>query len=205
MILPGLTNYIADLITEFDLIPPARKATLERLSGYINTEMEQGNPIQLNFICTHNSRRSQIGQIWMATIAHHFQLNNIHTFSGGTETTAFNIRAVEALKRLGFVINGDSQENPHYQVQFATDGPTLECFSKTYDDPSSPTKDFAAIMVCDHADANCPFIPGAAFRLSLPYEDPKVADDTPEEQAKYEERIRQIGRELLYVGSQIQV
>ena len=53
-------------------------------------------------------------------------------------------------------------------------------------------------MTCSDADENCPFIPGAEMRLPLTYEDPKEADDKPEERAVYDERVRQIGREIFY-------
>jgi arsenate reductase len=58
-------------------------------------------------------------------------------------------------------------------------------------------------MTCSEADRNCPNVVGATLRLPLPYEDPKAADDTPEEAARYDERSLQIATELLYVFSQV--
>ena len=43
--------------------------------------------------------------------------------------------------------------------------------------------------------------PGAATRLSLPFDDPKVFDNTAQEPRKYDERCEQIARELLFVFS----
>ena len=103
-----------------------------------------------------------------------------------------------ALERAGFPIKNPGGENPRYEVDYALDTAPLICFSKTYDDPINPKAQFAAIMTCSDADENCPFIPGAELRLPLTYEDPKIADDTPQEAACYEERLRQIGREILY-------
>ena len=193
-----LQSYIEIIQNELDLIPVDRKGLLQQFADYISTKKKLNAAIQLNFICTHNSRRSHISQIWAATAAAFFDLNSITTFSGGTEATAFNPRAVAALKRVGFKIENPGGENPHYSVTFSDDQPALECFSKTFDDPFNPKKDFAAIMTCSHADENCPFIPGASFRLALNYEDPKIADDTPQETERYDERVRQIGRELFY-------
>jgi arsenate reductase len=105
---------------------------------------------------------------------------------------------VAALQRTGFKIDSPGGENPHYQVAFAETQSLLVCYSKTFDDVVNPKSGFAAIMTCSDADENCPFIPGAAFRLPLTYDDPKVADGTPEETARYDERVRQIGREILY-------
>ena len=197
-IYPNIIQLIDQLRSESAIISAERKEVLHRLADYISGKVKEGTPIQLNFICTHNSRRSHLGQIWAACAATYFGIDSIETFSGGTEATAFNPRAVAALERVGFQIINPGGENPHYQVSFGQDAPTLECFSKVYDDPFNPKKDFAAIMTCSDADENCPFIPGASFRLSLTYEDPKVADNTPEESAKYDERVQQIGRELLY-------
>lgn len=195
---PLLSDYIEKLIEEVDLIPEPRKELLAQLAAYIRKKSANDNPVALNFICTHNSRRSHLSQIWAATAANYYSLDNISTYSGGTEATAFNPRAVAAMERVGFKIENPNGHNPHYLVSFSPNGPVLECFSKTFDDAFNPQKDFAAIMTCSDADENCPFIPGAELRLPLTYNDPKEADDTPEETARYDERVRQIGREIFY-------
>lgn len=192
-----LQVYVSTLIEEEPLIPLARQQALAKLASYIN-EKQKGQSIALNFICTHNSRRSHLGQIWTAVAAAFYGLDHINTFSGGTEATAFNPRAVAAMIRAGFKIENPGGENPHYQVAYGAGGPPLECFSKVYDDPFNPRDNFAAIMTCSDADENCPIIPGAEMRLALTYEDPKAADDTPEEAQRYDERVRQIGREIFY-------
>ena len=178
-------------------IPEDRKALLNHLSAYVADRRKEGKPVYLNFICTHNSRRSHISQIWAAAAAAYYGIEDIHCFSGGTEATAFNPRAVAAMQRAGFSIENPGGENPHYRVSFSPGGLALECFSKVYDDPFNPKSDFAAVMTCSHADENCPFIPGAT-RISITYDDPKVADDTPQETARYDERVRQIGCELFF-------
>jgi arsenate reductase len=195
---PALSAYIRGVLQEDDLIPEERKELLARLANYIRTRRANGRPVALNFICTHNSRRSHLSQIWAATAAHYYGLNHVATYSGGTEATAFNPRAVAAMERAGFQIADPGGDNPHYRVSFSPRVPALECFSKTFDDPGNPDKDFAAIMTCSDADENCPFIPGAEFRLPLTYDDPKEADDKPEETGRYDERVRQIGREIFY-------
>jgi arsenate reductase len=195
---PVLKEYIEELLGEIHLIPEERKELLVQLATYIREKSANDHPVALNFICTHNSRRSHLGQIWAATAANYYGLDNVSTYSGGTEATAFNPRAVAAMKRAGFQIENPGGNNPHYRVSFSPDAPALECFSKTFDDPFNPQKNFAAIMTCSDADENCPFIPGVELRLPLTYNDPKEADDTPEETARYDERVRQIGREIFY-------
>ena len=195
---PSLQAYIKNLLEEGSLISKERKEVLSLLANYMAQKKMAGQPVSLNFICTHNSRRSHISQIWAATAATYYKLGGIETFSGGTEATAFNPRAVAAMERAGFQIKNPGGSNPHYEFSFSQEAPALHCFSKTFDDPFNPKKDFAAIMTCSDADENCPFISGAEWRLSLTYEDPKEADGTPEETERYDERVRQIGREIFY-------
>lgn len=202
---PKLTSYISDIIQEADRIPEERKVLLKKLATYILKKQEKGESVNLTFICTHNSRRSHISQIWAATAAAWYGLNSISTYSGGTEATAFNPRAVSAMERAGFQMEDPGGDNPHYQVYFSEEASPVECFSKTFDDPFNPEKGFAAIMTCSDADENCPFIPGVELRLPLTYDDPKEADDTPQETSRYDERVRQIGREIFYAMQLVNV
>jgi arsenate reductase len=195
---PAVQSYMDSLVSEFELIPEERKTALKQMAAYIKAQKDSAHPVELTFICTHNSRRSHLGQIWAAAAADYYKVDGVTTYSGGTEATAFNPRAVAAMERAGFVIDNPGGTNPRYRVHLASGDEGLICFSKKYDDIANPQKDFAAIMTCSQADAECPFIPGAKFRLSLPYNDPKEADGTPEETARYDERCRQIGREMMY-------
>jgi arsenate reductase len=201
---PKLQQYADSLTREFDLISEERKLVLAQLADFVRNELSNSSlPVQLTFICTHNSRRSHMGQIWAAAAAAFYQIEGIETYSGGTEATAFNPRAVRAMERAGFTIENPGGDNPHYVVHMNEGDAGLICYSKVYNDTANPQKNFAAIMTCSQADADCPFIPGAKFRLSLPYNDPKEADNTPQETERYDERCRQIGRELMYAFSLI--
>lgn len=196
---PELEQYIAALLPAMEQIGEERKQRLLGVARYIEGRIQAGEPVNLTFICTHNSRRSHFGQIWAAAAAAWYGIGNVCTWSGGTEATAFNPRAVRAVEQAGFRVENPGGDNPHYSVRFSDEGPALECFSKTFDDPHNPQRDFAAIMTCSDADENCPFIPGAAYRAPITYEDPKEADGTPEEAARYAERCRQIGGEMFFV------
>ena len=79
----------------------------------------------------------------------------------------------------------------------------VEAFSKKFDHSINPNRDFAAIMTCSEADKNCPFIPGAALRIPIRYQDPKVYDGTPQASEQYEATAQLIAKEMLYVFSQI--
>lgn len=204
-IYPNLENYLEALRQETDHIPPQRRQTLRRLGTYLREQLDRSGRARLTFICTHNSRRSHLAQVWLATLAAHFGYDGIETYSGGTAVTACNPRTVAALERAGFRVEDPGGDNPRYRIHFSAEAPPLVAWSKLYDDPANPTEDFAAVMTCSEADADCPFIPGAAIRIPLTYEDPKVADGTPEEAARYDERTRQIGRELLWLVEELAI
>ena len=183
-------------------IPENRKKVLQPLIDFIQQQKNSGEAIKLNFICTHNSRRSQLAQVWAQAISAHFGIKT-ECFSGGTEETAFFKNAVETLRETGFIIKSGSGENPHFQVFYSEEAEPLVCYSKVYDAPENPTENFAAVMTCSHADENCPFIPGSKARIPLDYKDPKQFDDTPLAMEKYEERSDQIASEMIYVFQNI--
>jgi len=200
-----LENYCQNFKNEFHLISEDRQQQLEELAHYIFQKQNNNQLTKLNVICTHNSRRSHIGQLWLAAAALFYKKNNIHTYSGGTEATAFNHRSVAALRRVGFeIVTADSAvENPIYFATFGFSHTPLKMFSKKYDHANNPEKEFAAIMVCSDADEACPVILGADDRFALTFEDPKRFDDTNLESKKYDERVRQIGREMFYLMSKV--
>ncbi len=201
-----LHNYCKNFEDEFHLIPDERKTKLEELSQYISQKQKNNQPTRLNVICTHNSRRSHIGQLWLSAAGLFYGKNEIHTYSGGTEATAFNHRSVAALRRAGFeIVTSDSTvENPIYFATFGFSHSPLKMFSKKYDHAENPQSEFAAIMVCSDADEGCPVILGAENRFALTFDDPKHFDNTNLESEKYDERVRQIGREMFYVMKNVE-
>ena len=181
-------------------LQPERLQELNDLAAWV-AGRDEANCI---FICTHNSRRSHMGAIWAQAAAWHFGLDGVRTFSGGTEATAFNPRAVAALRGLGvrIVPVDENGGNMIYQVGLQADRPEFDVFSKVYSDPVNPSEGFAAVMTCSDADEACPLVFGADARFATPYVDPKISDGTPEEAATYRERAMQIGAEMFYVMRQ---
>lgn len=199
---PELSTYIEKSILTFDGIDAERKTELAEISAYIKDKKHEGEQVNLTFICTHNSRRSHFGQIWAQVAADFYGIDGIQTFSGGTEATAFNERSVAALQRAGLKIEKLSEgKNPKYKVKWHEQHKGVEAFSKVYDEKPNPKKNFCAVMTCSHADENCPFIPGADFRVAIPYDDPKVADGKENESEIYDLRCQQIAQECLYIFS----
>ncbi len=196
-----LSQYCSSLEEEFNSIPKTRQGDLLKLSHYLKQKWSQHIAPKIIVICTHNSRRSHLGQLWLATGAAYYGLGKIETYSGGTEATAFNPRAVAAAQRAGFQIstNDETVSNPQYQITWQDDMTPYVAFSTRFDTPPNPTENFGAIMVCTSADEACPYVPGADFRIALPFNDPKAYDGTDLESAKYDEACRLIGREMLFV------
>ncbi len=200
----SIKTYGDEIVKEFDSIPAERKILLEKISSYIQQKKQEHKPIQLVYVCTHNSRRSHFGQIWAQVAAHFYNIKNVRTFSGGTEATAFNINAINAIKRVGFRIEKTTDSaNPLYHLYFDETEKPIQCFSKVYHDNANPKHEFAAIMTCSDAEENCPFIPGVELRIGTTYDDPKAFDNTPLQDSKYDERCKQIALETFYVFSKI--
>ena len=201
---PALAEHVRDHVRRIDAIAPPRREALDQLAAWIAERRAASEPVRLLFICTHNSRRSHMGQLWAATAAAYFGVDDVTTFSGGTEATAFNPRAVASLRRAGFVIDtSDDGDNPRYEVSYSTSRPAMQAWSKVYDDAANPSDGFAAVMTCSAADEACPFVRGADVRIAIPYDDPKAADGTPAEAATYDARSAQIATEMLYVFSRV--
>lgn len=76
-------------------------------------------------------------------------------------------------------------------------------YSKKYTDSQNPQSDFGAIMVCSDADKSCPLVEGADARFSLPYDDPRYYDNSPSQELKYDETVREIAREMFYLVDQV--
>lgn len=195
-----------ELISTFNVesITESRKQILDPLIDFIQQKTDKKEEIRLNFICTHNSRRSHFAQVWAQTMAHYFHIKNVFCYSGGTEATALFPMVAETLKKSGFEVNIISESNnPIYSIKYAENKHPVIGFSKKLDDDFNPKSKFAAIMTCDSANEACPYVPGAEKRIPITFEDPKVFDNTPQQAEKYNERSLQIATELFYVFSQI--
>lgn len=197
-----IENVIKNL--NLENITAERKETLQPLVDFIQTKATNQQEIRLNLICTHNSRRSHLSQIWAQTASAYFNVKNVFCYSGGTEATAMFPMVALTLKKQGFKIKTISEgNNPVYAVKYALNEPPIIAFSKTYDDDFNPQSEFVAIMTCSQADGGCPFIAGAEKRVAITFDDPKAFDNTPLQAEKYEERSLQIASEMFYVFSQI--
>lgn len=200
-----LTTIIAEIESlDLNSISEERKKVLESLISFIQNKYNKGEDIRLNFICTHNSRRSHLSQIWAQTLAGYFSIKNVFSYSGGTEATALFPVVSETLKKSGFDISIIAEgQNPIYSIKYSSNEHPIIGFSKTFDNAFNPQSNFAAILTCSHADENCPNIAGAEQRIPLTYIDPKVSDNTPMQKETYYNRSIQIATEMKYIFSNI--
>lgn len=189
----------------FENISNDRKNILQPLIDYIQGKVNSKKPVNLNFICTHNSRRSHLSQVWALTSASFYNIDNVHCYSGGTEKTALFPKVAETLENQGFqILKIADNINPIYAIKFDENSLPIIGFSKKYDDPFNPVSNFAAIMTCSQADEGCPFIAGAEKRIPITYDDPKISDGTTNQTEVYQQRSIEIATEMMYVFSQIQ-
>ncbi len=201
---PKLQLYVHEILAGSSRLGERRRELLHPLVEYVRGRHQAGNDVRLNMICTHNSRRSHLAQVWAQTAAAYYKVGNVHCYSGGTQATALFPTVAETLAGSGFLFTriGDGQ-NPVYAFRYDANDPPIIGFSKKYDHPFNPQDGFAAVMTCSQADGDCPFIAGADARFSLPYEDPKISDGTPVQEKVYAQRTLQIAAEMFYVFSQI--
>jgi arsenate reductase len=202
ILFPEIKTLIETL--NFERISPDRKIILQPLIDYIQKKTIANQEIRLNLICTHNSRRSHLSQIWAQTAAAHYNISKVFSYSGGTEATAMFPVVSKTLTQQGFQIKIIAEgNNPVYAIKYAENEHPIICFSKTFDDTFNPRNAFAAILTCSSADQGCPFIAGAEVRIPITFDDPKAFDNTPQQAEKYQERSLQIAAEMFYVFSQI--
>jgi arsenate reductase (thioredoxin) len=181
-----------------------RQEVLQPLVNYIQNKIKNNEEIRLNFICTHNSRRSHLSQIWAQSMAFHFGIKNVFCYSGGTEATAMFPKVAKILINQGFEIQKLSEtENPVYAVKYSENQQPIICFSKAYFNDFNPKTNFAAVMTCTNADEGCPMVLGAEARLPIKYNDPKVFDGADIMNEKYLERSVEIASEMYWVFSKV--
>jgi arsenate reductase len=203
-LLPVLRTYVSEVAAEVETLSTERKEVLGQIATDITARLAANKPAYLTFICTHNSRRSHMSQIWAQTAAYYYGLNNVHAYSGGTEVTACNCRTVTAMRRVGFDITDlTTGDNPVYSIRYAEDRPPIRAYSKIYNADDNPKQEFIALMTCSAADKSCPQVTGAIGRYAIHYIDPRLCDDTPTETTAYNERCRQIACEMFYIMAEV--
>lgn len=211
-LVPALRSHADYLTTTFDQIDDKHREAGAKLARWIAANYQPKKPLHITVVCTGNSRRSILGASMGNLAAAYYGMPEIHFHSGGTAPTAFNPRTIAALEAIGFEVEPTGNEAPRgepktenlvYRVSWG-DGLETREFSKHYADAGNPQANFAALMVCGEADESCPVVKGATLRVSMPYLDPKIYDDSAYEPTKYAERRDDLARLLLATLAQAQ-
>lgn len=201
---PRITDIIESLTIQH--LSEQRKQMLYPLIEFIQINIDLKQAIHLNFICTHNSRRSHLAQVWAQVMTEYFNVPNLYCYSGGTEKTALAPKVAETLKKSGFKISRESKgSNPIYSIQYSENNPPILAFSKKFDDSVNPSSNFAAILTCSSANESCPIVQGAEKRIPITFDDPKLSDGTLQQDKVYLERSLEIATNMFYVFSKINI
>ncbi|MEO1434247.1 MAG: protein-tyrosine-phosphatase, partial [Bacteroidota bacterium] len=147
MLFPAVRSTCERLSAQFDSIPAERKTVLHQMATYIQQSMVRSDhkTASVIVICTHNSRRSHMGQLWLQIASDFYEVQGLETFSGGTEATAFNPNAVQAMRSLGLQIVVDQPgDNPIYACRWTEEGPAYHAFSTRFDEAPNPSAGFLA-------------------------------------------------------------
>lgn len=200
---PEIELMISKLVLNFNSISSARKLQLDELACHLKLALSSSNKLNLLFVCTHNSRRSHMGQLWGRLAANYYKVENANSFSAGTEVTELNSNVIDMLQNNGFMVSTiQNVLNSAYVIEFGVNQ-SLTCFSKLIDHEANPRRDFFALMMCTEAEANCPFVAGAIHRFGLPFDDPKAYDNTLKVSDAYLSTFEEIGVQILYLFNQI--
>ena len=193
-----LENYIRQqVLPSVNELSTERKALLNKIASGLKYQKRDRNTIKLLFVCTHNSRRSQIAQAWAIAAMYWFGVNELSVHSAGTQVTAFHTNALDALKRAGMSYQVETTNA--VSVSIGNSVPPTRFFSKLYTDTSIPNAAPIAVMTCSDAAKNCPFIPGATLRVSLAYEDPGRSDNQENFEEAYDKTCLLIATEIFYL------
>ena len=193
---------IIDMIFEME-VSNKRAFLLNEIVNYVYKTRSEKKIPKLNFICTHNSRRSQFCQFWATFFSNYYNIK-CEVYSGGTVKTEVYKSVLNNIRDYSFNISFKQCNNPIYSIKFKNQN-LGNYFSKLYYDFENPKNEFAAIMTCSDAENNCPLVEGSEIKFSLPYEDPKKYDKSKIEKTEYKKTSEKIASEMNYLFSEIKI
>jgi len=176
---------------------------INEIVNYIYKKTSENKIPKLNFICTHNSRRSQFCQFWASFFSNYYNIK-CEVYSGGTVETEVHKSVLNNISDYGFNIIFKECNNPTYSIKFKNQN-LGNYFSKFYYNFENPKNEFAAIMTCTDAENNCPVVEGSEIKFSLPYEDPKKYDKSKNEKNEYKKTSETIASEMNYLFKTIKI
>ncbi|MFP5505291.1 MAG: arsenate reductase ArsC [Gammaproteobacteria bacterium] len=116
--------------------------------------------MNLLFLCTGNSCRSQMAEGWARTLRERWGGDWLNVESAGIEAHGKNPRAIAVMREAGVDISGQE--------------------STRLTDAMLAAADYL-VTVCGHADEHCPALPGQVRKEHWPLSDPAKATGTEAE------------------------
>jgi arsenate reductase len=130
--------------------------------------MMDKKPVDVLFICVHNSARSQMAETFLNDLGK----GKFKAVSAGLEPGNLNPLVVKAMAELGYDISGNSTNSV---FDYAQEGRSFDI----------------VVAVCSkEAQERCPIFPGKGLRLHWPFDDPSSLDGGEEERLAETRRIR---------------
>tara|TARA_B100001079_G_scaffold142196_1_gene121790 strand:+ start:344 stop:916 length:573 start_codon:yes stop_codon:yes gene_type:complete len=153
------------------------------------SKIEKILPITNNivFLCTHNSRRSQLCQVWGSILSKIYNID-LKFNSAGTEKTEVHKTIFYCFSNVGIEI----KDSKIFYGDLS-----LSLHSKVLEEIQSDK--FISIMTCSDAEKSCPSDSRSIRNISMIYQDPKIFDDTEKEREEYSKTSKLIAEELNYI------
>ncbi|WP_321532501.1 arsenate reductase ArsC [uncultured Desulfuromonas sp.] len=121
--------------------------------------------LQLLFLCTGNSCRSQMAEGW----TRHLKGDVIDVYSAGIETHGLNPNAVKVMAEAGVDISGHRSQHIDEFKEIAID---------------------VVVTVCGHAHETCPYFPANCKVVHVGFDDPpQMARELAEQGATEEQQL----------------
>lgn len=193
---------IEDWNLPFNSFSKKRLKILDQLMVYLKELVAKKLELNVIFVCTHNSRRSQFAQFWLDTFLHNFGIENYNIFSAGTVETEVHKNVISVIEHYGFTVTKDSEiNNKKYKIALGK-GYEINLFSKEITSVlEAGLGSFVLIFVCDSAYENCPFVIENQKHFSLTFEDPGRYDEDLNALEYYQKCAYKIAAEMHYLAS----
>ena len=167
-----------------------RKKRLDNIASVINENLNKTRSIV--FLCTHNSRRSQICEVWGKVFAEIYR-KKININSAGAFKTVVHSQVYESIVKCGLVVDN--------KKEIFFDKKKFKLNSKTID--SLTMKNFIAVMTCSNAEKSCPNDPRSIRNIKMFFNDPRIYDETDKMSREYLNTTIYIAEELNYIFKNI--
>jgi len=197
------SSFFKNAITKYS-ISQQRQELLIAISNFISEQLKKKPPVYLNFIDENNSRISQLLQVWSAFAIQYFNLQAIHSFSGGITVSSVHKNTIKSLQKLGFKFQllDFFHQNSSYIASSKNFNEISLVFSKSIYNPANISP-YITIMVCENPIDISSYIQNSLKTFHLEYPNPTTFDATLYQSEKYAALNLQIAAETYFLFKKI--